>query len=168
MLNKKLSYKVSLFVVGIFVTLFVLFTLVVPLDTLFVKPAQSNNVVVSTPAPIALNSDKLWETVNNWRTSQNLPVYVKNEQLCIIADERVAYIQNDWSHNEFVENLSAYKNISGYKYLGENLSKNNFPETAALDAWLDSPGHLENLTLPFTHSCIATDGIFAVQIFGSY
>jgi len=168
MLNKQLSYKISLFVVGIFVALFVLFTLVVPLDTLFVKSAQNNSIIVSTPAPTALNPDKLWEIVNNWRTSQNLPAYIKNEQLCIVADERVAYIQKDWSHGGFRKNLSTYKNISGYKYLGENLSRNNFPETAALDAWLDSPGHLENLKLPFTHSCIATDGTFAVQIFGSY
>lgn len=160
--------KLIIFILGILAGLYGSFFYRANIDKFQKTPKTSQVQVKVQPAKTELNSDKLWETVNNWRTSQNLPVYVKNEQLCIIADERVAYIQNDWSHNEFVENLSAYKNISGYKYLGENLSKNNFPETAVLDAWLDSPGHLENLTLPFTHSCIATDGIFAVQIFGSY
>lgn len=112
-----------------------------------------------------LNADKLWTVVQNWRTKNHLPLFKKDLYLCSIAVERMSQIKKDFSHDGF--NKLDFSKTS-YRELGENLSQVGKTEEATLTAWLNSPGHRENLEKNYNYSCVVTDGSYAVQIFGKY
>lgn len=112
-----------------------------------------------------LSSAKLWEIVNDWRASKGLKAYTEDRSLCEIASIRVHEVQTEWDHDI----KGRFFKSTSFNYIGENLAKGHYPESAVLSGWLSSKSHRENLerTL-FTHSCIMTDDLYAVQIFGSY
>lgn len=115
-----------------------------------------------SPVP-KLTSENLMKTVNDWRISQNLQPYIQSEFLCKAANERLPEIKSDFSHKEF----HAARWCPDCT-MGENLAREYYTPQETLDAWLISPKHRENLQRNFTHSCIATDGMYTVQVFGYY
>lgn len=129
---------------------------------------KSENIVL-TPEPLPiLSSEKLWEIVNDWRVSQNLPVFTYDGRLCDIAKPRLSEIKTDWSHDGFVDDFESLRVKLKYQKLGENLARAHFTEEGTLSSWLNSPSHKENLDDSYTHSCIATSDNFVVQIFAKY
>lgn len=119
-----------------------------------------------TPTPSYLNADTLFSLVNNWRTSENRKPFIKNDHLCDIAKSRLPEIKNDWSHSLFFTHMQNGSYCPKGCSLAENLAKEEGVEDQTLDAWLHSASHAANLRGSYTKSCIATDGSYAVQIFG--
>ncbi len=110
-----------------------------------------------------INQEILWSLVQNWRIENNLQPYTKNQTLCTIASTRLNEVQNNWSHNKFLDRFA-------YKYpslIGENLAKDWTDEITTFNSWINSPAHLKNLKDSFIYSCLETKDSFAVQIFSS-
>ena len=122
--------------------------------------------VVPTPTdiPEALNtSENILAHVQDYRNKNGKSLYIQSDFLCSIAEKRIEVIKSDWSHNGFL-NTKYCDNCT----LGENLARNYLFADQTVNSWLDSPTHKANLDRNFTHTCIATDGNYVVQIFGYY
>lgn len=112
------------------------------------------------PTP-AINGIDIMKLVNEYRLETNRPKLIYSDFLCSIANKRLTEIRTDWSHNGFLK--SKYCDNCT---LGENLSKNFLFSDQVMDGWLNSQPHKRILDMNYTHSCIATDGDYIVQIFG--
>jgi len=92
-----------------------------------------------------------------------------DEKLCDYSAFRLEQIKRDWSHDGFRKMNKYIYEYTHAKTGGENLGRDFISEQDTLNAWLNSPTHLENLTKPFTHSCIKADSQgHSVQLFASY
>lgn len=107
---------------------------------------------------------ELFNIVNKWRQSLGLTPYVESEFLCSVAETRIGEIKTHFSHGLF----DADRFCDQICYLGENLSRVKNNSTEVLSEWLASKPHKKLLEGDFTHTCIATDGEYVVQIFGYY
>lgn len=116
-----------------------------------------------------IDSDRLWNLVQDWRVSQGLNLYRKNDLLCQIAQMRVSEVKNDWSHSQFQEAIDKF--LSKYPkkgvIVGENLAAWQYDDKETLDAWLRSPSHKKNLMSDFSDSCIVAKDSYVVQIFAN-
>lgn len=123
----------------------------------------TTKVVPSTPSPTAIPQQfgkAITALVNEYRVQNNLSVLTESVPTCSIASGRLIEIKSDYSHTGF------YKFGSTYDMpLSENIARNFFTPESVVDGWLKSPTHKENLDKPWTHMCIATDGVYVVQIF---
>jgi len=116
------------------------------------------------PTEIPLSAEKLETLVNKWRISQGLQSFIHSEDMCRIAEIRLVDIKTDWSHNGF----SADRFCTQLCTIGENLARGFSTEQDTLNGWLASPDHLAELKTPYTHTCIKTDQIRTVEIFGYF
>jgi hypothetical protein len=115
---------------------------------------------------IILNTDLLWNLIQTWRKENNLPVYIKSDNLCTIANDRVLdgfdfhegaeRKYNNWPYH-IAENINIVYEISckGAEY-------------DTLDMWLYSASHAATLKKPYKYSCLATKDNYAVQIFSNF
>lgn len=120
-----------------------------------------------TPTDIDLEkitSENVLEYVQEYRISQKKSPYIHSKFLCKIANIRLNEVVTDWSHNKFI----ADRFCESKCFIGENLSKNGRYADIVVSGWLSSPPHKAALDRNFTHTCIATDGNYVVQIFGFY
>ena len=119
-----------------------------------------------------------WTNVN--RGENGLASLSENTRLTYAAVEKI----NDMFEGQYFAHVSPadlgvmhWVDRAGYEYLvvGENLALGNFENDEALvQAWMDSPGHRENILGRYTEIGVAVNkGIFegrqtwlAVQIFG--
>jgi len=111
-----------------------------------------------------LDSDKLFQLVNEWRTQNGYQPYMVDERLCKIASDR-ADDGND-NHKGFRVKYSNYPYV-----ISENDVYGNTPyanENNAMLSWLNSPKHLENLEKPYIYSCIRCYKNDCSQIFSSF
>lgn len=125
-----------------------------------------NTLPEPQPNPIVrseVTSANLLETVNKWRVSQKLKPYIQSDFLCNVAKDRLPEIKKDFSHKEFHAIRWCTDCV-----MGENLAREYYSPNDLLNAWLVSPKHREVLSKDFTHSCVSTDGIYTVEIFGYF
>ena len=120
------------------------------------------------PKPIIIslkqiNEQKLFDLIQKYRYENYLPTYSKSDFLCNIADKRLQQIKTDFSHIIF--STSHYCDNC---VISENLAKDFHDEQVLFTAWLNSPTHAQILKVPYTYSCLKTDGNNTVQIFGYY
>lgn len=124
----------------------------------------SSTTEISTVTPIFLNSDKEWLLIQNWRKSQNLREYMKDERLCKIANDRAIETnslgQTD-NHAGLIERYSNYPYV-----ISENVTGST-SEEGILNNWLDSVPHAKALKTNYNYSCVKCDGIWCVQIFSN-
>lgn len=129
----------------------------------------------TSPKPSPLNKYIIFEKINGYRLSKNLNALKWNPAMCEFAHVRLEQIHSDWSHNGWLNVKDYYK----YVYFGENLIKGYDTDQGAIDAWIASPEHLENIVKPqYTDTCIDTDmsrdntnsetNFFAIQHFASF
>lgn len=109
-----------------------------------------------------LSAVKLWSLIQDWRVSQGLQPYIKDQRLCKIAEDRVD--DGVDFHKGFIEKY----NNSNYPYAMQENQTGAASHEDALDRWLNSPPHRATLEKPYTHSCVAVQRDWAVQIFSSF
>lgn len=146
---------------------FIFIFLVLALLILYIdKDSQPANNVSPSPSPkIELDSEKLWNLVNEYRLSKNLPAFIKHQDLCKIAQERAPEIKNEINdpHSGF---LTRYKN---YPYrISENGETSAIDEQDALGGWIKSAPHHQALLADWQYSCIACSDHHCVQIFSNF
>lgn len=91
--------------------------------------------------------------INEYRLSIGLNSLERINHISYKCEEHNKYmIQNNVvDHNDFVARSANMTNLLGAKKVGENVAYNYKTPEAAVRAWLDSPGHKENIVGDYTH-----------------
>ena len=138
--------------------------------TVCTKQLQAKAAIVgaSIPASIpgSLNSDLLFDMINNHRASIGLPAYQKDERLCTIARDRGPDLYNEIFVNG---NMHAgfYKLNLPYWATENMISLGS--EQASFNWWMNSSIHRRAIeSSAHTHSCGACYGNSCAQIFTAF
>ena len=95
--------------------------------------------------------------INDYRVSKGLAVLQQIAYVSVKSEEHDQYMitKNVVSHDGFVSRSADIVKVVGAKNVGENIAYNyNSPE-GAVNAWLKSASHKENIEGNFTHFGIA-------------
>jgi uncharacterized protein YkwD len=116
--------------------------------------ANSKKVVNYTYSASELETMSL---INDYRISVGLKPLEKINHISFKSEEHDFYMiaQKIVSHDGFVSRSENIMSVLGAKKVGENIAFNFIKPQAALDAWLKSPGHKENIVGDYTHFGIA-------------
>lgn len=118
----------------------------------------------------------MWQVLNDWRAEEGLKPWIKDENLCQLAETRAKEMNQyvDYSHNRFNErftNGEISKTFNTWSTISENIGT-DFSEKNMLyggfpikRGWLNSPRHAEALRADYTYSCAACDKGYCVQLF---
>lgn len=129
-------------------------------------------VEVIKPAPF--DQKILWSLIQSYRIDNNLAPYIKDQNLCSYANERLPEVAEKFNHTGFERTSQARVNTFKLAVMAENLVglypyTGNSIEVAAFYAWLNSPPHKKTLDNPtYTHSCLRCDIENCVHLFGAY
>jgi uncharacterized protein YkwD len=112
--------------------------------------AKSQNSVKYTYSTNELETMKL---INNYRKSIGLSTLEKIDYISGQSEGHNNYmiINNVVNHNGFVDRSENIIKTQGAKTVGENIAYNYNTPAAAVNAWLNSPGHKENIVGNYTH-----------------
>ncbi|HNZ86136.1 MAG TPA: CAP domain-containing protein [bacterium] len=122
-----------------------------------------------------IHPEKIIELVNKERINNNSQSLRINKQLMEAANNKAKYLidNNIFEHNSNNKKFSDWvKEVDyDYSFIGENLAENFKNSETAVNAWLNSPSHKENmLNNNFTETGVAViqknNRIIVVQIFG--
>lgn len=100
---------------------------------------------------------KAMELINVYRKSVGLNTLEKINHISFKSEEHDNYMitNNVVNHNDFMARCQNIIEVLGANKVGENIAFNyNTPE-GALEAWLNSPSHKENIVGNYTHFGIA-------------
>jgi len=133
---------------------------------------SDDGVLVSDP-DIAVRA---FDLINEYRASQGLTPLVWNDEVaevCAIHSGDMANGNVAFGHDGFDDRISALRNSLSFGGSAENVASNqgnSDPAEVAVNSWLNSPGHLENIEGNYDLSAIAAaereDGtFFFTQIF---
>ncbi len=91
--------------------------------------------------------------INDYRASVGLNALQRINHISFKCEEHNLYmIQNNVvDHNDFVARSQNITSVLGAKKVGENVAYNYKTPEAAVRAWLESPGHKDNIEGDFTH-----------------
>jgi uncharacterized protein YkwD len=91
--------------------------------------------------------------INAYRVSIGLNELKEINHISYKSEEHDHYMiaNNVVNHNDFVSRSQNIMNVLGAKSVSENIAYNYNSPKAALDAWLNSPSHKENIEGNFTH-----------------
>jgi uncharacterized protein YkwD len=110
-------------------------------------------------AEYAYNATELqtMELINTHRVSVGLKPLEKINHMSHKSEEHDNYMiaNNVVNHNDFVARSENIMKVLGAKMVSENIAYNYSTPQAAINAWLASPGHKENIEGNFTHFGIA-------------
>lgn len=143
-----------------------LFLLVTAYSVWFYKAntSKANSAPVQTEVGLdtELDSNKLWNLIQDWREKSGYIKYEKSDILCDVANKRAEYLltNGDDNHMGFFNMNFAYE-------VSENYILDAFSERNALSGWKSSSGHLATLKRDYKYSCVSTKENVAVQIFSN-
>ncbi len=95
--------------------------------------------------------------INEYRVSIGLNTLEKINHISFKSEEHNNYmiVNNVVNHNDFVARSENIINALGAKTVGENIAYNFSSPKAAVQAWLNSPTHKENIEGDYTNFGIA-------------
>jgi uncharacterized protein YkwD len=93
------------------------------------------------------------QLINDYRVSIGLNALQPINHISAKCEEHNNYMiaNNVVDHSGFVDRSDNLVKVLGAKKVGENVAYNYKTSEAALKAWLDSPGHKENIEGNYTH-----------------
>lgn len=103
-------------------------------------------------------SEEILILVNEHRMSIGKSVLIRNEIADETAEIHSDYMidQNQISHDNFNDRFQDLQNLVGAIAAGENVAYGYPTAETVMDAWLNSPGHRNNIEGDFTHIGIAS------------
>lgn len=127
-------------------------------------------VITSTPAPASEdsspktntvasnNSGDLLSQVNAYRSTKGLPPVSTDPHTCEFANTRAVEITSTFNHDGFSSRINS-KNLPypSYSEIAENIAMSSNPADV-VQAWIDSPGHNENMLKNTPYACIGNSG----------
>lgn len=95
--------------------------------------------------------------INEYRLSIGLKTLEQINHISYKCEEHNLYMiaNNVVNHNDFAERSKNIMQVLGAIKVGENVAYNYKTPEAAVKAWLDSPGHKENIEGDYTHFGLA-------------
>lgn len=137
-----------------------------PITSFDVSPTPNSMPLVSPesepvapPETVVLSGNGLLTAVNGYRSKLGLNLLLSDDQLCKVAEQRVAQIQRSFSHDGFSDALASLT----YRRVAENIwrgTANN--ESQIVAAWADSRSHHEALVGDWDYGCGAYQSGYAV------
>jgi uncharacterized protein YkwD len=99
------------------------------------------------------NELEAMKLINDYRVSIGLNTLEKINHISYKSEEHDNYMitNNVVNHDDFVARSENIINVLGAKTVAENIAYNYSSPQAALDAWLNSAGHKQNIEGNFTH-----------------
>lgn len=93
------------------------------------------------------------QLINDYRVRIGLNALQKINHISYKCQEHNAYMiaNNVVNHNDFTARSENIMGVLGATNVGENVAYNYKTSEAVLQAWLESPGHKENIEGNFTH-----------------
>lgn len=117
--------------------------------------APATNATAQKVMDYSYNASEIqtMDLINAYRVSLGLNVLAKINHLSFKSEEHDNYMiaNNVVNHNDFVARSENIMSVLGAKTVSENIAYNYATPQAALNAWLASPGHKENIIGNFTH-----------------
>ncbi|MCK5442497.1 MAG: CAP domain-containing protein [Maribacter sp.] len=116
--------------------------------------------------------NKLFNLLNEHRLSLNLSSLTFDNLSYSFASEHSEYMisQGVTSHVKFNERAAEISAETGAEFVAENVANDYFTIEDAMKAWLESPGHKENIEGDYSHSAISVKkdpngNLYFTQIF---
>lgn len=119
----------------------------------------------STDKPPSLNTDVIFNMINNYRASVGLPAFQKEDRLCELARERGPELYNEIFGTGTIHGGFYARNIPFW--ITENM-KYGGSEQSVFDWWMGSTIHRKAIDSNFLYSCGECYGNSCVQLFTSY
>lgn len=93
------------------------------------------------------------QLINEYRLSIGLNALEKISHISYKCEEHNKYMiaNNVVNHNDFTARSTNIMNVLGAIKVGENVAYNYKSSEAVVKAWLESPGHKENIEGDYTH-----------------
>jgi uncharacterized protein YkwD len=112
--------------------------------------ALTQQVMTYTYSPSEIETMAL---INAYRVSIGLNELKEINHISYKSEEHDEYMiaKNVVNHDDFVSRSQNIMRVLGAKSVSENIAYNYNSPKAALDAWLKSPSHKENIEGNFTH-----------------
>ena len=96
---------------------------------------------------------KLVALINDYRTSKGLNTLQVVNHISFKSEEHNEYMidNNVVNHDYFEQRSNNIIHVLGAERVGENIAYNYVTAEAAMNAWLNSPGHKANIVGDYTH-----------------
>ena len=113
----------------------------------------------------SLDADKIFQMVNDHRSSLGLPAFQKDESLCKIGQERGPELYNEI----FVTgNIHGGFNARNLPYWATENMKYGVTEQEIYEWWMNSQLHRSAIESSATYSCVTCHGNICIELFTSY
>lgn len=114
---------------------------------------ESENLLLITNYDYSADENDLVNRINSYRESKGLNALQTVNHISYKSLEHNDYmiLNNVVNHDFFDARANNIKQVLGAVRVGENVAYNFSTPNAALNAWINSPGHKENLEGDYTH-----------------
>jgi uncharacterized protein YkwD len=115
------------------------------------SPTNNGKTIIADATSLNELEAIVYEQINEYRQSRNLPPLQLDDRISTqarIHSEAMAKGEVSFSHDRFEERTSAISQIISYRSIAENVAYNKgFTDspTQAVNGWLKSSGHLQNI-----------------------
>jgi len=126
--------------------------------------------LTATPQPMVssnpggLNADKLFSMVQNYRTSNNLPPFQKDDRACNVAEARAPQVEEEIDDGHMHSGLKAM-NLPYWNT--ENIITMR-TEEEAFNWWINDPIHHDAIVGDYKYSCLACSGNACAEEFTNF
>jgi uncharacterized protein YkwD len=118
------------------------------------------------PPDATLNSDTIFELVNQYRASRGLPPFERDDKVCELAQIRSSEIIDEVGGKSGYLHSGLYNRNLPY-WIFEN-AKYGSNEEGTVAWWLSSSIHHQSIVSDYKFSCVKCTGSYCSQLFTSY
>ncbi|MGD1947031.1 MAG: CAP domain-containing protein [Croceivirga sp.] len=118
---------------------------------------ETNTVAELEYVQLSDKEEALYNMVNDHRESIGLDRLIYDGETYAFAFEHNEYMigQGEMSHDNFTDRASKISDQTSANFVAENVAKDFEYSEAALQAWLSSEGHRNNIEGDFTHTTLS-------------
>ena len=147
--------KLFFFRASLLLTVISIFTACSPIGTVSATPQLTEQK--TTPFIYSASELETLKLINDYRVSIGLNTLEAISYLSLKSEEHDVYMidNNVVNHNDFVSRSEDIMKVLGANTVSENIAYNYSTPTMALNAWLNSPAHKENIEGDYTNFGIA-------------
>lgn len=128
--------------------------------------AQTPDIIGVTPDDTPLDSNLIFNMINEYRVSLGLSVFEKENSVCSLATVRANEIIDEIAGRAGYLHSGLYNRGLDY-WIWEN-AKYGSNEAGTVAWWKASPVHHQSIVGDFKYSCVACNGTYCVQLFTSF
>ena len=128
-------------------------------------PVESAPVEAPTiPVVLDLNSDKIFELVNQYRASLGLPAFEREASVCDLAQVRSSKLAGELANGTIHSGLYS-RNLPYWIWENAKVGSN---EEETIAWWISSPLHRQSIVSDYKYSCVKCTGSNCSQLFTSF